>query len=186
MRKTIAALVGAAATATMITGAGVAAASAGQPAAATRPAAISLAAAHPASMHAAVTRTEHFQELSASLSNSAKSPLAAYGAFNASGTDTQGTGKNTDTFTFPGGSFRIVHKVTHDRQHFRVRTCSGTEHQRGVYTISDGTGKYAGISGSGHFKFRLLIVADHTSHGCSHRPVAVQVVIRAHGPVTLP
>jgi hypothetical protein len=185
MRKTIAALVGAAATATMITGAGVAAAAAGHPAAASHPAGISLAA-HPDSLHAAVTRTEHFQELSASLSNSGKSPLAAYGAFNAGGTDTQGPGKNTDTFTFPGGSFRIVHKVTHDRQHFRVRTCSGTEHQRGVYTISDGTGKYAGISGSGHFKFRLLIVAGHTSHGCSHRPVAVQVVIRAHGPVTLP
>jgi hypothetical protein len=185
MRKTIAALVGAAATATMITGAGVAAAAAGHPAAATHPAAISLAAAHPASMHAAVTRTEHFQDLAASLTSN-KSPVAAYGAFNAGGTDTQGTGKNTDTFTFPGGSFRIVHKVTHDRQHFSTRTCSGTEHQRGVYTISDGTGKYAGISGSGHFKFRLLIVAGRTSHGCAQRPVAVQVVIRAHGPVTLP
>jgi hypothetical protein len=184
MRKTIAALVGAAATATMITGAGVAAASAVLPAAATHPAAISQAAAHPASVHAAVTRTEHFQDLSASLTSNT-SPVAAYGAFNASGTDTQGKG-NTDTFTFPGGSFVVKHKVTHDRQHFSTRTCSGTEHQRGVYKIGDGTGKYAGISGSGHFRFRLLIVASHTSHGCSHRPVAVQVVIRAHGPVTLP
>src|SRR5450432_237687 len=116
MHKTIAALVGAAATATMITGAGVAAASAVLPAAARHPAAISQAAAHPASVHAAVTRTEHFQDLSASLTSNT-SPVAAYGAFNASGTDTQGKG-NTDTFTFPGGSFVVKHKVTHDRQHF--------------------------------------------------------------------
>jgi hypothetical protein len=184
MRKTIATLVGAAATATMITGAGVAAASAGHPAAATHPAAIDLAATHPASRHAAVTRTEHFQDVSASLTSN-KSPVAAYGAFNAGGVDTQGNG-NVDTFTFPGGSFVVKHKATHDHSRFSKRNCAGTERQRGTYKISEGTGKYAGISGSGHFRLRVLIVARHTSHGCSGKPVAVQVIIRARGPVTLP
>jgi hypothetical protein len=183
MRKTIAALVGAAATATMITGAGVAAASAGHPAAVTHPAAISLAA-HPASVHAAVTRTEHFQDVSASLTSN-NSPLAAYGVFNAGGIDVQNS-NGTDTFTFPGGGFLVKHKATHSRSRFSKTTCAGTERQRGTYKISHGTGKYAGISGHGRFRLRFLIVARHTSHGCSGKPVAVQVIIRAHGPVTLP
>jgi hypothetical protein len=180
MRKTLAALIGAAATATMITGAGVAAAATGQPAAISHPA----AASRPAASHRAVTGTEHFQLVSASLT-SGKSPLAAYGAFNASGTDTQGNG-NTDTFAFPGGSFLVKHKATHSRSHFSKRTCAGVVRQRGTYKISNGTGTYAGISGHGHFKFRLLIVARHTSHGCSQKPIASQTVIRARGPVTLP
>ena len=183
MRKTLAALIGVAATATMITGAGVAAASAGHPAVASHPAAVShLADAHPASMHAAVTRTEHFQDVSAT---SGKTPVAAYGAFNASGTDVQGN-RNTDTFTFPGGSFVVKHKVTRSRQHFSTTNCAGKIRQSGTYKISGGTGKYAGISGSGHFVSRVLLVARHTAKGCSGAPVAVQVIIRAHGPVTLP
>ena len=80
MRKTLAALIGAAATVTMITGAGVASGLAELPHRHQPPAAVS---------HAAVTRTEHFQDVSASLTSNT-SPVAAYGAFNASGTDTQG------------------------------------------------------------------------------------------------
>jgi hypothetical protein len=175
MRKTLAALIGAAATVTMITGAGVASASLNYPTAISHPAAVS---------HAAVTRTEHFQDVSASLTSST-SPVAAYGAFNAGGTDTQ-TGNNTDIFTFPGGSFVVKHKVTHSHSRFSNRNCAGTQRQRGTYKISHGTGKYAGISGHGRFRLRVLIVARHTSRGCSGKPLAVQVIIRAHGPVTLP
>ena len=173
MRKTLAALIGAAATVTMITGAGVASGLANYPTAICDPAAVS---------HAAVTRTEHFQDVSTSLTSST-SPVAAYGAFNASGTDTQGNG---NTFTFPGGSFIVKHKVTHSHTRFSNRNCAGTERQRGTYKISHGTGKYVGISGHGRFRLRVLIVARHTSRGCSAKPVAVQVIIRAHGPVTLP
>ena len=180
MRKTIAALVGAAATATMITGAGVAAASASHPAAATHPAAIS----HPASTHAAVTGTEHFQFVSAAV-NSNGGPVAAYGVFNASGAQIQ-ISNSKDTFKFPTGSFVVKHKSTRSRSHFSRRTCAGVIHQRGVYKISKGAGAYAGISGHGRFRLRILIVARHTAHGCSGKPVAVQTVIRAHGPVTLP
>jgi hypothetical protein len=97
----------------------------------------------------------------------------------------QGKG-NTGTFTFPGGSFVVKHKATHDHSRFSKRNCAGTERQRGTYKISRGTGKYAGISGHGRFRLRVLIVARHTSHGCSGKPVAVQVIIRGHGPVTLP
>lgn len=178
MRKTVAALISAAATVTMITGAGAATAASSHP-----------AGPHPAAARAAVTQravtgTEHFQDVSASLTSN-KSPVAAYGAFNAGGVDTQ-LGHRTDLFKFPGGSFLIKHKVTRSRQHFSKTACAGVQRQRGTYKISGGTGKYAGISGSGHFRLRVLIVARHTAHGCSQRPVAVQVIIRAHGPVTVP
>ena len=176
MRKTVAALISAAATVTMITGAGVATAATSHPAS-------HRAAARPAVTQRAVTGTEHFQDVSASLTSN-KSPVAAYGAFNAGGVDTQ-LGHRTDLFKFPGGSFLIKHKVTRSRQHFSKTACAGVERQRGTYKISGGTGKYAGITGSGHFRLRVLIVARHTAHGCSQRPVAVQVIIRAHGPVTL-
>jgi hypothetical protein len=180
MRKTLAALIGAAATVTMITGAGVAVASASHPAASSRPAAVS----HPASPHAAISGREHFQAVSASLSGT-RSRVAAYGAFNASGIDTS-TSNTRDTFTFPGGSFRVTHKVTHSRQHFSKVTCAGVVHQRGTYRLSKGTGRYAGISGHGRFRVRVLIVSRHTSSGCGNRPIAIQTVIRARGPVSVP
>ena len=173
MRKILAALIGTAATITMITGAGVASAATG----------------HPASTHQAVTQrtvsgTQHFQLVSASLSGK-NNPVVAYGAFNASGTD-NATSKTKDTFTFPGGSFRVTHKNTRSRQHFSKRTCAGVVNQRGTYKISNGTGRYAGISGHGRFRVRVLLVTRHTSSGCSRKPIAVQTMIRAHGPVSVP
>lgn len=178
MRKTVAALISAAATVTMITGAGAATAATSHPAG-THP-----AAARTAVSQRAVSRTEHFQDVSASFTSN-RSPVVAYGAFNASGVDTQ-LGHRTDLFKFPGGSFVVKHKTTHSRSRFSKRNCAGIERQRGTYKISDGTGKYAGISGSGRFRLRILLVAAHASHGCSRKPVAAQVIIQAHGPVTLP
>jgi hypothetical protein len=174
MRKTIAASLGAVATVTMITGAGVAAASASHP-----------ATTHRASSRAPITGWQHFQAISSSLTSS-KSPVLAYGVFNASGTDTQ-TGLRTDTFAFPGGSFRVTHNTTRRRSHFSRRTCAEVIHQRGIYKLSRGTGKYAGISGHGRYRLRFLIVARRTaSGGCSQKPIGEQIIIRARGPVTLP
>src|SRR6266568_5233131 len=139
MRKMLAALIGAAATVTMIAGAGVA----------------------PASAHRAVTGTEHFQAVSTSLTSS-RSKVVAYGVFNASGIDIS-TSNTRDTFKFPGGKFRVTHHATHSRQHFNTTTCAGTFRERGVYKISHGTGRYAGISGHGRYRLRGLIVARHRS-----------------------
>jgi hypothetical protein len=174
MRKTLAALIGAAATVTMMAGAGVASASPAHPA----------TPVHPASSHRAVTGIEHFQAVSTSLTSS-RSKVVAYGVFNASGVDIA-TSNTRDTFKFPGGKFRVRHHATHSRQHFNTTTCAGTFRERGTYKISHGTGKYADISGHGRYRLRGLIVARHTAHGCSRRPIAIQVIIRAHGPVTLP
>ncbi len=174
MRKILAALIGAASTVTMIAGAGAASASPAHPVTIT----------HPASAHRAVTGTEHFQAVSTSLTSN-RSKLAAYGVFNASGVDIS-ISNTRDTFKFPGGKFRVTHHATHTHQHFSKRTCAGTFRERGTYKLSHGTGKYAGISGHGRYSLRGLIVARHTAHGCSRKPIAIQTVIQAHGPVTLP
>ncbi len=180
MRKMLAALFGAAATVTMIAGAGVASASPAHPGSPAHPVTIT----HPASSQRAVTGIEHFQAVSTSLTSS-RSKVVAYGVFNASGVDIA-TSNTRDTFKFPGGKFRVRHHATRSRQHFSTRTCAGTFRERGTYRLSHGTGKYAGISGHGRYRLRGLIVARHTAHGCSRRPIAIQVIIRAHGPVTLP
>jgi hypothetical protein len=169
MRQTIAALIAAAATVTMmITGTGLASAATGRP----------------ATIHAAITGTEFFQSVG-SLTASHR-PLVAFGAFNASGTDVT-TSSTRDIFKFPGGSFRVKHKATHTRSHFSKRTCAGVENQRGTYKISGGTGKFAGIGGGGRFTARIVLVSRHTaSGGCSRRPIGGQIVIQAGGPVSLP
>jgi len=174
MRKMLAALIGAAATVTMITGAGVAAASPVYPA----------STSHPASAHQAVTGVENFQIVSASISGK-RSPVVIYGAFNDHGVVVTAAA-TTDRFRFPGGSFRVTHKNTSSHQHFNTTTCAGTVRQSGTYKLSNGRGKYAGISGHGHFAIRVLIIARHTAHGCSRNPIAVQAIIQAHGSATLP
>ena len=44
----------------------------------------------------------------------------------------------------------------------------------------------AGISGHGRFRVRVLLVTRHTSSGCGQKPIAVQTIIRARGPVSVP
>ncbi len=110
--------------------------------------------------------------------------MAAYGLFNASGVDHTIT-RHIDVFRFGNGSFRVTHKATHSRQHFSKVTCSGTFSERGVYRLSHGRGRYAGIRGHGHYVLRGLFVTRHTAHGCGHKPIAVQTVIRAHGPTAV-
>jgi hypothetical protein len=165
MRKTITAIIAAATTAMMISGAGMAAASA-RPAAAT---------------------TEHFQEMVASPTSN-KANVIVYGAFTAAGTDTEHK-NNTDTFKFPGGSFLVTPKITGQQHHLNPATCLLTATLNISYKISRGTGKYAGISGSGHATISDLEIAARNSHGaCSLNKtvLAQQVFARGQGPVTLP
>jgi len=165
MRKTIAALTGAVTLAIMISGTGMAAARTQAPAA----------------------KTEHFQEVLASPA-SHQAHVIAYGAFTTAGTDTE-NGNNTNTFKFPGGSFLVTPKFTVVSEHLNKVTCLLTQTLRFTYKISHGTGKYAGISGSGHGTLSVLEITARNSHGaCSINkiPLAQQVIAHGQGPVTLP
>ena len=169
MRKTITAIIAAATTAMAISGAGMAAASARPTGAAT------------------ATATEHFQEMAAS-PTSDKASVIIYGALTAAGVDTQHN-NNTDTFKFPGGSILITPKITSQHQHLSTATCLLTATLNISYKISHGTGKYAGISGSGHATISDLEITARDSHGActlSKTLLAQQVLVRGQGPVTLP
>jgi hypothetical protein len=165
MRKTITAIIAAATTVMTISGAGMAAASA----------------------RAAAATTEHFQEMVASPTAS-KANVIVYGAFTAVGVDTEHQ-NNTDTFTFPGGSFLVTPKITTQQHHLNPTTCLLTATLNISYKISRGTGKYTGISGSGHATISDLEITARDTHGaCSPNKtlLAQQVIARGQGPVTLP
>jgi hypothetical protein len=57
----------------------------------------------------------------------------------------------------------------------------------GTYTIGHGTGKYAGISGSGKYQLAILGIGARSHGKCSQTkaPVAWQQVITASGPAHL-
>lgn len=127
---------------------------------------------------------QHFQIVGTSISGK-NNRIAAYGLFNASGLDHQ-ISNHVDVFRFGNGSFLVTHKPTHTRSFFDKRTCAGTIVQHGVYRLSHGRGHYAGIRGHGRYLLHDLFVTQHTRHGCSRRPIAVHTIIWAHGPVSVP
>jgi hypothetical protein len=67
-------------------------------------------------------------------------------------------------------------------------TCLTTQTGSGTYKLSHGTGKYAGISGSGHFTTTVHFVsARNRDGGCSpNRELAYQAVATLTGTAALP
>lgn len=156
-------------------------------AAATAAITVSAAATAAASTRPPATTTEHFQEIVAS-PTATKANVIVYGAFTAAGVD-QENGNHTNTFKFPGGSFLVTPKFTVKGEHLNKTTCLLTQNLRVTYTISQGTGAYAGIRGSGHGTLTDLEITARNSRGaCSvHKtPLAQQVIAYGHGPVILP
>src|SRR5215472_9284478 len=159
MRKILASAATAAAAAAVIGGAGLAA----------------------ASTHTGVSGTEHFQLMTTS-ATSPTSSLIASGVFTAPGVDHQGN--KVDTVDFPGGSVQIAHSNGTGTQHFDPKTCLMTITRHGTYKLQNGTGKYAGISGSGNYQFSALGIGASSGGTCVQNkpPVAWHQVINASGP----
>jgi hypothetical protein len=163
MRKILASAATAAAAAMVIGGAGLAA----------------------ASTHTAASGTEHLQLMSTSATATTASTIVS-GVFTAPGVDHMGN--KADTVNFPGGSFQIAHSKGTGTQHFDPTTCLITITEHGTYKLLAGTGKYAGISGSGKYQLSILGVGARSGGKCSQSlpPVAFHQVINASGPVSLP
>lgn len=140
-----------------------------------------------ASTHAAVTGTEHFQLMTTSATSSTSSVIA-YGVFTAPGADHAGS--KVDTVDFPGGTVQIAHSQGTGTQHFNPKTCLFQLNLKGTYTLKNGTGKYAGISGSGTYQLSILSIGAKSGGKCASPqttpPVAFHQVINASGPVSLP
>jgi hypothetical protein len=146
--------------------------------------AIAVSGVAAAGAHTSASGTEQFQLMSTSATSSTSS-IIARGVFTAGGVDH--AGNKVDTAVFPGGSFKIAHSKGTGTQSFNPKTCLMTVNQHGTYKLSGGTGKYAGISGSGKYQVSILAVAPRSGGTCSKTkpPVAFQQIIKASGPVKL-
>jgi len=165
MRKILASAATAAAAAAVIGGAGLAA----------------------ASTHTGVGGTEHFQMMTTTGTGSTGSVIAS-GVFTAPAVDHEHQATNTSTFTFANGTINIKHSTGTGTQHFDPKTCLLTISLHGTYKLLSGTGKYAGISGSGTYQVSILAIGASSGGRCvqSKPPVAFHQVINASGPVSLP
>ena len=140
-----------------------------------------------ASSHAAATKTEAFQLMSTSGTN--KASVIASGVFTAPGADHENNKANTATFVFANGTVSLKHSAGTGKQSFNPKTCLLTINEHGTYTLTGGTGSYAGITGNGKYQLSILAIGARNSAGkCSQTkaPVAFHQVINASGPVTLP
>jgi hypothetical protein len=143
-----------------------------------------LAMASAASARPAISTTEHFREMTTSVTSS-KSSLIATGVFTAGGIDDQGV--TPETFIFPTGTIKITHHAVHTKQTLNSKTCLFTVSQRGTYRLIGGTGMYTGISGHGTYALSVLAVLARSKGSCSMSklPDAYQQTINAQGPVKL-
>lgn len=86
---------------------------------------------------------------------------------------------NTDTFTFPGGSFFVTPKFAVQSEHLHKATCLFTANLRLTYKISHGAGRFAGIRSPGRGTLptsrsppqfpRRLHDGQNTARPASHR-----------------
>ena len=145
---------------------------------------VAAASAAPHTARAAASGTEQFQIMSTS-GTSSTSSIIARGVFTAGGVAHNGS--KAGTVVFPKGTFKIAHSKGTGTQNFNPKTCLLTVSEKGTYTLSGGTGAYAGISGHGSYQLSILAVAARSGGKCAKTapPAAYQQVIRASGPVHL-
>jgi hypothetical protein len=87
------------------------------------------------------------------------------GAFSDGGVEHPG--RAIDQAVFNGGSFRIDHSAGHPTSRFNPKTCVGTITQTGPFHVYDGTGRFAGINGSGTYQFDATYTTARAATGCS-------------------
>ena len=145
---------------------------------------VTAASASPGSPRPGVSGTEHFQIVNGSPTSS-KASFIGTGVFTAGGIDL--TGQRSDTIKVAGGTFKINHSQGHGKQSFNPRTCMFRLSLGGKYTVTGGTGKFAGISGHGTYLLTVLAIGPKVRGKCSmtKAPLAQQQEIQASGPVRL-
>jgi hypothetical protein len=143
------------------------------------------AAVASASVRPATTSTENVQIVSTSANPSSEAiimtgNIAAAGAFVPKG-DTGGKAY------FPDGSIEVTTHLTGDKESYNPATCLLTVSFTSSFTISDGTGKDAGASGSGTSQGHILAIGKRLSTGkCSMSSYSgYQTVITGQGTATL-
>jgi hypothetical protein len=113
-------------------------------------------------------------------------PVIAWGLFTAASTDHE---KGVvHTFVFPGGTFQLRYRNPIPIASSYPSCLFSGSGVAGTYTLSGGTGKYRGISGSGHLTLNIVGIYVKGNGSCltGRPPVAYQEVDTASGTASLP
>jgi hypothetical protein len=105
--------------------------------------------------------------------------VVASGAINAVGEDVV-ISDTEDQFVFPDGTLTIIHAPVRSKEHFNEHTCTASFKETGTYVISEGTGQYEGVTGSGTYR-----VAGRFQSDCESEPTG-SFTITARGSINLP
>jgi hypothetical protein len=113
--------------------------------------------------------------------------VIATGDFIAGGTATQKS-KGVLRLQFSAGTITLKIANNHKKlsKGQTATACIQTQTGASTYTLAAGTGAYRGISGSGRATLHNTFVEDAANGHCSDAPAAVQSLITASGPVSLP
>jgi hypothetical protein len=106
--------------------------------------------------------------------------IVASGAINATGQDVV-INDTEDRFVFPAGTLTVAHAPLRDREHFNDKQCTGSVRETGRYVITEGSGAYAGVSGSGTYTVVARFQGD-----CQGGAPTGTVTISARGTINLP
>ena len=108
--------------------------------------------------------------------------------FTAPGVDHEHQATNTATFVFSNGTISLSTPRARARSTSTRRPACSPINEHGTYTLTGGTGAYAGITGNGTYKLSILAIGARSGGKCSQSmpPVALHQVINASGPVSLP
>jgi hypothetical protein len=139
------------------------------------------------------SKTERFTVVTTDPGSGVASVIAT-GGFTAGGT--LANGKRKQNFRFAAGKFTLVIAPSRSKHvSLNPTTCLYTKTGSSTYTLTDGTGAYQGISGSGKISFSLRAVYALVNGKCpsSDQPggnvstqTAIQYTETASGPVALP
>lgn len=117
--------------------------------------------------------------LTADISQEGGGTVVASGAINATGEDVV-ISDTEDLFVFPDGTLTIIHVPVRAKEHFNERKCTGHFRETGTYIVSEGTGQYEGVTGSGKYR-----VVGRFENGCEGIPTGT-FTITARGSINLP
>ncbi len=164
MRRTLVTTVSLVSAAAMMSGAGLA-----------------LASASPA-----ISRHENFRIISTNEAAKRHSVIAT-GSFMAGGSEALGrtvSHRAVDKVYLYRGTFQITRHVGFRTPPAPPRRCILRITERGTYTLSHGTGRYAGISGSGRFTSQETLVFARTGPANCGRTIAFQQIMYESGAVS--
>jgi hypothetical protein len=98
------------------------------------------------------------------------------------------TDHDVDLLTFDAGSITVKDMAVSVSDSFDAATCTDHATEKGVFTITSGTGAYASAKGSGHFTITIDVQATvdpSVPGGCNFDTVTGAVVVDVNGKVKL-